>query len=246
VTPTTLGGLEVRCEHLCHVYETDTDDPARIDRLVALDDVSFSLPAGGSLAVLGPSGSGKSTLMSILAGLLRPTSGHLYVGGDDLTALSERQLLALRAHGVGVVLQNPGLNLLPYGTAVDNIRFAQRGVSRASRVRLANPVDLLHRLGLSRFAATRVGQLSGGEQQRLAVAIALANGPGLLLADEPTSQLDAVTSHEVVSLLRTASDELGTTLIAVTHDREVASAFGRTLSLVGGRVADHNTETALR
>jgi ABC-type lipoprotein export system ATPase subunit len=180
--------------------------------------------------------------MSILAGLLRPTSGHLFVGDDDVTALTERQLLALRAHGVGVVLQNPGLNLLPYGTAVDNIRFAQRGVSRDRRGRLPAPIGLLRRLGLERFAAARVGQLSGGEQQRLAVAIALANAPGLLLADEPTSQLDAETSHEVVTLLRTASDELGTTLIAVTHDRAVAAAFDRALSIVGGRVDDRSSE----
>jgi putative ABC transport system ATP-binding protein len=226
------SGLAVRCDRIRQVYLLDGIET------VALDDVDMTVRAGESVAVLGPSGSGKSTLLTLLAGLQRPTSGRLSVGGDDTTSMTERELLALRAQRIGVVVQGPGRNLLPYGTAEDNVRFAQRGVRGFRQAKLPSPAELLAQLGLSEIADQRAGKLSGGEQQRLAVALAMANTPGLLLADEPTSQLDRPNRDRVVAMLRTVTARFGTTVIAVTHDVDVAAALGRTVTIVEGRADD--------
>ncbi len=225
-------GLGVQCDNLGHIYRGDES------QIVALHEVDLTVRAGESVALLGASGSGKSTLLTILAGLMRPTTGRLYVGGDDTTKMSERELIALRAQRIGIVVQGPSRNLLPYGTAEDNIRFAQRGVRGFRRSELPTPRELLGRLDLSEFAGRATGRLSGGEQQRLSVAVALANAPGLLLADEPTSQLDRANRDRVVELLRTVGSQFGTTLITVTHDANVAAAVGRTITIVEGEVTD--------
>lgn len=234
----TGGGLAVRCEGLRLEYALPDDVPADGGPGVvrALDGVTFDLAAGSSVAVVGPSGSGKSTLLSVLAGLVRPTHGRVLVGEHDISRMSERELLALRANGIGVVLQNPARNLLSYGTVEDNLRFAQRGVHRDRRGQLPAPDALLERLGLGHFLRRHVGQLSGGEQQRVGVAIGLAAAPGLLLADEPTSQLDAENREHVVVLLSRAAVEVGTTVLAVTHDADVAAALDRTLTIEAGRI----------
>ena len=228
------SGLGIQCDALRHVYHIDGQD------VVALEDVDLSIRPGESVALLGPSGSGKSTLLTLLAGLLRPTAGRLYVGGDDITEMSERELLALRAQRIGVLVQGPARNLLPYGTSEDNIRFAQRGVRGFRRAELPTPEELLDRLGLSELSGQVVGRLSGGEQQRLAVALAMANAPGLLLADEPTSQLDRPNRDRVVGMLRTVTERFGTTVVAVTHDADVAEALGRTVTIVAGRADDRS------
>jgi putative ABC transport system ATP-binding protein len=237
VTSTTTRrletGLSVTCQDLHHVYRVDDEE------VVALDHVDLTVRAGESVALLGPSGSGKSTLMSLLAGLLRPTSGRLYVGGEDITRMTERELLAMRAQRIGVVVQGPARNLLPYGTAEDNIVFAQRSVRGSRRADLPSPAELLDRLELGDLAGQVVGRMSGGEAQRLALAVALAGAPGLLLADEPTSQLDRPNRDRVVQLLRLVTSRFGTTLVAVTHDADVAAALGRTVTIVGGRADDH-------
>lgn len=221
-------GLAVACENLSHTYEIDGQS------VTALDDVNLRVAAGESVALLGPSGSGKSTLLTLLAGLLAPTEGRIYLGADDITAMTQNELLALRGHRVGVVVQNPSRNLLPYGTAEQNIRFAQRASRGSRRAELPEPQDLLHRLGLADLGGRRVSQLSGGEQQRLSVALGMATSPGLLLTDEPTSQLDTANRDKVVDLLQRVSAEYGTTLIAVTHDPEVAAALGRTVTIREG------------
>jgi putative ABC transport system ATP-binding protein len=227
------SGLGVRCEQLRQVYVVDGAE------VTALDDVDLTVRAGESVAILGPSGSGKSTLLTLLAGLCRPTAGRLFIGGDDTTHMNERELLTLRAQRIGVVVQGPGRNLLPYGTAEDNVRFAQRGVRGFRRAKLPEPRELLDGLGLGSIAGQRSGRLSGGEQQRLAVALAMANSPGLLLADEPTSQLDRPNRDRVVEMLRTVAARFGTTVVAVTHDADVAAALGRTVTIVEGRADDH-------
>jgi putative ABC transport system ATP-binding protein len=226
-------GLSVACQDVHHVYRLDGEE------VVALDHVDLTVRAGESVALLGPSGSGKSTLLTLLAGLLRPTSGRLYVGGEDITRMTERELLVLRAQRVGVVVQGPARNLLPYGTAEDNIVFAQRSVRGSRRSDLPTPSELLDSLDLGELAGQVVGRLSGGESQRLALAVALAGGPGLLLADEPTSQLDRPNRDRVVQMLRTVTGRFGTTLVAVTHDADVAAALGRTVTIVAGRADDH-------
>ena len=227
-------GISVACHDVHHVYRIDGED------VVALDHVDLTVRAGESVALLGPSGSGKSTLLTLLAGLLRPTSGRLYIGGEDITRMTERELLVLRAQRVGVVVQGPARNLLPYGTAEDNIVFAQRSVRGSRRADLPTASELLSALDLGDLAGQVAGRLSGGESQRLALAVALASAPGLLLADEPTSQLDRPNRDRVVEMMRLVTSRFGTTLVAVTHDADVASALGRTVTIVAGRADDHS------
>ena len=226
-------GLSLHCERVGHVYRTPTGDT------IALEDVTLTVRAGETLAVLGPSGSGKSTLLAVIAGLLAPTSGQVWVGGDEMTAMSERELLTLRSHRLGVVVQDPARNLLPYGTAEDNVRFAQRGVRGFRRASLPSPAALLHALGLTHLAGRAVGAFSGGEQQRLAVAMGMATSPGLLLVDEPTSQLDKTNRDAVVDLIGVVGKQFGTTVVVVTHDPEVAEGLGRTITITQGRADDH-------
>jgi ABC-type lipoprotein export system ATPase subunit len=152
--------------------------------------------------------------------------------------MSERQLLRLRGRHVGVVVQNPARSLLPYATAEDNIRFAQRASARDRREHSRPPRDLLRSLGLAPLTDARAGKLSGGEQQRLSIAVALACGPGLLLADEPTSQLDSTNRDRVVDLLARIAAELGSTVVVVTHDPVVADATHRRITLADGRIVD--------
>jgi putative ABC transport system ATP-binding protein len=232
---TTLQtGLAIECRDLTHVYELDGQQQT------ALDNVEFSVAAGESVALLGPSGSGKSTLLTLLAGLLRPTSGRIYLGPDDITVMSQSELLQLRGQRVGVVVQNPSRNLLPYGTAEQNITFAQKALRGYRRAELQPADELLCRLGLAELSGQRVSAMSGGEQQRLSVAVAMAGSPGLLLADEPTSQLDTGNRDRVVELLTRITASFGTTVVAVTHDPAVASAFGRTVTITEGRADDRD------
>lgn len=228
-------GLAIYCEHLSHHYELDGQ------QVTALDNVEFSVAAGESVALLGPSGSGKSTL-SLLAGLLRPTSGQIYLGADDITMMSEPELLRLRGQRIGVVVQNPSRNLLPYGTAEQNISFAQRALRGYRRIDLQSPAELLAALGLSELSGQRVSRLSGGEQQRLSVAVAMAGSPGLLLADEPTSQLDTDNRDKVGQLLTRITANFGTTVVVVTHDPAVAAGLGRSVTITEGRADDRDQQ----
>ena len=229
-------GLAIYCEHLSHYYELDGYE------VTALDNVEFSVAAGESVALLGPSGSGKSTLLSLLAGLLRPTSGQIYLGADDITVMSEPELLRLRGQRIGVVVQNPSRNLLPYGTAEQNISFAQRALRGYRRVDLLSPAELLAGLGLAELSGQRVSRMSGGEQQRLSVAVAMAGSPGLLLADEPTSQLDTANRDKVGDLLTRITASFGTTVVVVTHDPAVAAALGRSVTITEGRADDRDQQ----
>jgi putative ABC transport system ATP-binding protein len=224
------GGIDVRCVGVNQVFELDGE------HVVALADVDVRVHAGESVALFGPSGSGKSTLTALLAGLRRPSSGQVWLGTDELSALPERQLLRIRGRRVGIVVQNPSRSLLPYGTAEDNILFAQRGVERSRRRAVVAPISLLHQLGLAELAGQRAGRLSGGEQQRLSIAVAMAGSPQLLLADEPTSQLDIHNRDRVVELLAYVTQRFGTTVVVVTHDPVVADAMHRRITLAEGRV----------
>ena len=223
-----MTSIGVRCLGVTHQYP-GTPAPA-------LADVSFTVEPGARLAMLGRSGSGKSTLVTLLAGLHRPTRGELLVGDVDLATASERELLGLRGGVLSMVVQNPGRNLLLYGTAEDNIRFAQRSAPRRLRASLPTPESLLTRLGLGALAGRPVARLSGGEQQRLSIAVGLARTPGLLLLDEPTSQLDTASRDRVLDLLATVCASTGCTVIAVTHDPAVAAALGASRTLVDGRL----------
>ncbi|RKR73993.1 ABC transporter ATP-binding protein [Frondihabitans australicus] len=228
--PAHSGAEGVVCTGLRHEYVVDGSP------VVALDDVSLRVEAGATAAIIGPSGSGKSTLLTLLAGLQRPTAGSVFVGETDLTALDERRLLRLRATRLAVVAQNPFRNLLPYGTCVDNLLFAQRAPRSHGRSDLPAIEPLLDEIGLSRVAGTRCDRLSGGERQRLALAAALATGPSVLVTDEPTSQLDSVTGAAVADLLVSTAVSRGVTVIAVTHDTALASRMDTRFRIADGRL----------
>jgi ABC-type lipoprotein export system ATPase subunit len=222
--------MTVQCDSVVHIYRVKDVE------VVALRGVDLTVAQGETVALLGPSGCGKSTLLALLAGLLRPSAGRVAVAGRDIGKLSERELLGLRRTDVGVLLQNAGRNLLPYASALDNLTFAQRGTGRGRRARRSRGTELLDAVGLGDAAGKRVHALSGGEQQRLGVAVSLVNGPAVVLADEPTSQLDSASAAHVVRLLRLARDRWGTTVVVVTHDPAIGAAMDRTVSMRDGRV----------
>jgi putative ABC transport system ATP-binding protein len=218
-----LSGVDVHCERVVHLYQTPNG------AVVSLRGVDLDVARGEAVALLGPSGSGKSTLLSLLAGLIKPTAGRVLVGELDMGTLASAELVALRSGIVGIALQDAARNLLPYATAEQNVEFAQR----RRRIR---PRQLLEQLGIGALASKRVSELGGGEQQRIALAVAVASEPRLLLLDEPTSQLDSGERDRVIDLIRLLNYEVGMTLIAVTHDPEVAAAMPRTVTIRDGRV----------
>jgi putative ABC transport system ATP-binding protein len=220
----------VRCENLVHVFGTPGNEVA------ALRGVDLVIEPGETVALLGPSGAGKTTLLWHLAGLLTPTAGIVEINGMPLLGLSGRTLTNMRLREIGLLLQNPASNLLPSRTVLGNVLFAQSPTRRTRATKRKRARDLLDRVGLIAAAGRPAGLLSGGEQQRLALAVALANGPRLLLADEPTSQLDPASAADVIELIQAANASLGTTVVAVTHDPDVAAALGRTLTIRDGRV----------
>jgi ABC-type lipoprotein export system ATPase subunit len=226
---TPVLGLSVRCEELVHIYRLGDSD------VVAVRSVDLDVRPGEKVALLGPSGSGKSTLLAVLGGLLRPSAGRVYVGDEEIGGLGEAALLRMRSSRVGLVLQGAARNLLPYATAVDNVAFAQRSLRRSDRRGVLEPRELLESLGLGTVSDSPLSGLSGGEQQRVALAVAVANGPGLLLADEPTSQLDHPSRDAVLDLLDRVNEQFGTTIVVVTHDPDVGARMGRTVTMRYGR-----------
>jgi putative ABC transport system ATP-binding protein len=220
-------GAAIDVERLTCVYE---GDGAAVH---ALSDVTFSLPAGELLTVVGPSGSGKSTLLAVLAGLQRASSGSVRVGGSDVTAMNERELLRFRREHLAVVVQDARRNVLPFGTVLQNLRFAARPAPRRRRL---EPVPLLDRLGMSALADAPVDRLSGGERQRVAIAAALSVQPDVLLLDEPTSALDRRSRDGVLDLLDEQVRGSDSTIVVITHDPAVESRLGNVLRLADGRM----------
>jgi putative ABC transport system ATP-binding protein len=201
----------------------------------ALDGVSLSVSEGEFLALLGTSGSGKSTLLNLIAGLDQPTSGSLRIGGNDLAAMSSDDLSHHRRQNVGIIFQS--FNLVSTMSALENVALPMMfaGTARAERERRA--AQLLDSMGLSDRQRHRPKELSGGEQQRVAISRALANKPQLFLADEPTGNLDSRTAHEIMELLKALNEREGTTVILVTHDANIAASYAhRTVTLMDGRV----------
>jgi putative ABC transport system ATP-binding protein len=201
----------------------------------ALDGVDLTIEQGDSLAIMGPSGSGKSTLLGLLGGLDRPTTGSLAFQGRDVAGLSDDELAQVRNQVVGFVFQN--FQLLPRTSAVANVGLplVYRGLGRAERRRLA--VRALESVGLGHRLQHRPSQLSGGEQQRVAIARALVTEPAMLLADEPTGNLDSRSGEEVIGLLARLHDQRGVAVVVVTHDPGVAAHFRRRVLLHDGRPA---------
>lgn len=202
----------------------------------ALDGVDLALPRGSFTAVMGPSGSGKSTLLSCVAGLERPAAGAVHVDGTDLATLDEERRTAFRRSRIGIVFQS--FHLLPYLTAEQNVQLPLRlAGSRVGRAERERTRALLDRVGLGDRAGHLPAEMSGGQQQRVAIARALVTAPAVVLADEPTGALDSSTARDVLELLRGSVDELGQTVVMVTHDPVAASYADRVHFLVDGRVA---------
>lgn len=220
-------GAAISVERLTCTYSGDGAD------VHALSDVSFQLPAGGLLTVVGPSGSGKSTLLAVLAGLQRATSGSVRVADTELTEMNERELLRFRRDHLAIVVQDARRNVLPYGSVLQNLRFAARPAPSHRRL---EPTELLQRLGLAPLAHVSVDRLSGGERQRVAIAAALCVRPDVLLLDEPTSALDRRSRDGVLDLLNEQVRDSGSTIVVITHDPAVETRLGNVVRLAGGRV----------
>jgi putative ABC transport system ATP-binding protein len=217
----------LRCESLTQTYLSGGRP------LTVLNDITFTLERGGFLAIVGPSGSGKTTLLGLLAGLDRPAGGRVELDGQDLGALTEDQRARLRAEKVGFVFQS--FQLIPTLTARENVQvpLELRGEPAESRAQ-----ELLERVGIGDRAHHYPAQLSGGEQQRVALARAFSIRPQILFADEPTGNLDAKTGATIIDLMTALNRELGTTLVLVTHDHDLASRARRTIRLSDGRVVE--------
>jgi len=221
--------LAIHTQSLCRYYHMGSAT------IRAVDGVSIDVPAGDFVALLGPSGSGKSSLLNLVAGLDSPTSGTVTSGGKDLSKLSREQLAEYRRYTVGMVFQ--AFNLIPRMNVLENVelplRFAE--VERAKRTDMAK--QALERVGLGARLRHRPIELSGGEQQRVALARALVNTPSILLADEPTGNLDSRTGTEIMNLIQELNSSSGTTVVLVTHEQPLAEKYAKRLvSLADGKV----------
>lgn len=209
--------------------------------LTVLNDISFEIAAGSSIAIVGPSGSGKTTLLGLCAGLDSSTTGEIKLNGEKLEQLNEDQRAALRNKHVGFIFQS--FNLLPTLTALENVMVPLELLGQKNVKPIA--VDLLEKVGLGDRIHHYPTQLSGGEQQRVSIARAFANKPKILFADEPTGNLDEETGATIEILIFNLNKELGTTLILVTHDDELAAKTHRILKLKGGKLAEDSQQPTI-
>ena len=221
-------GAQIVCDNLVKIYKV-----ADLE-VVALQGLDLLVNAGEMIAIVGASGSGKSTLLNILGGLDVPSAGRAVVAGHDLTGMGRRERTRYRRRTIGFVWQQTAKNLLPYLSAVENVEMPMILDGSTDRERA---LELLRTVGLEERADHRPDRLSGGEQQRVAVAVALANQPEVLLADEPTGELDTATSAEIFDLMRHVNASLGTTVIIVTHDPLVSEQVQRTVAIRDGRTS---------
>jgi ABC-type lipoprotein export system ATPase subunit len=219
------------CDRLVRIYKAEGIE------VQALQGLDLLVAKGEVTALVGPSGSGKSTLLNILAGLDRPTAGSARVAGHDLGAMSASRRLGYRRKTVGFVWQQTARNLLPYLTAQQNVILPMRLAGLSRRERRSRATELLEILGIAHCADRKPDEISGGEQQRTAIATALANEPPVLLADEPTGELDRESAAEVFGALRAANAETGVTVLVVTHDSAVSAEVRRTVAIRDGRTS---------
>ena len=239
-TPAYGADAHIVCDNLVRIYKTEGVE------VVALQGLDLLVEQGEMVAIVGASGSGKSTLLNILSGLDVPTAGVAKVAGADLLSLSARHRLRFRRELVGFVWQQAARNLLPYLTAAQNVELPMRFSGARSRARRDRAGALLDLMGVGHCADRLPKQMAGGEQQRTAVAVAVANAPQVLLADEPTGELDTATAAEVFAALRGANRELGVTAVIVTHDPQVAEQVDRTVGIRDGRTSSEVVRRTLR
>ncbi|HET9214695.1 MAG TPA: ABC transporter ATP-binding protein [Gaiellaceae bacterium] len=222
---------QIVCDNLVKIYKV-----ADLE-VVALQGLDLVVEAGELIAIVGASGSGKSTLQNILGGLDTPTAGRAEVAGFDLTGLGTRERTTYRRRVVGFIWQQTARNLFPYLSAAENVELPLVLDGLGARTRRARSRELLGLVGMSDRAAHRPDQLSGGEQQRVAIAIALANRPKVLLADEPTGELDSESAEEIFGAFHTINETLGVTVMVLTHDPLVSTQVNRTIAIRDGRTS---------
>lgn len=220
--------LMIACDNLVKIYKTKEIE------VVALQGLDLSIKKGELTAIIGKSGSGKSTLLNIIAGLDRPSAGSIHVDGKNLLKFNDRQLMKYNRETIGFVWQNKARNLIPYLSAELNVQVPMMITGAKERKEKAR--HLLDLVGLGGKYNNKLSQLSGGEQQRVAIAISLANNPKLLLADEPTGAVDTKTTYKLMELFEKLNSELGVTVVIVTHDMKISSMVNRVISISDGMI----------
>lgn len=218
----------VLCENLVKIYKTDEIE------VVALQGLDLVVQPGELMAIIGNSGSGKSTLLNMIGGLDKPSAGRLLVGGKDLVKMTPKDMMTYVRQTVGFVWQNNARNLIPYLTARENVELPMTLNGKRDPQRA---LELLEMVDIAKRRDSKLGEMSGGEQQRVAIAIALANNPKLLLADEPTGAVDTKTSSHIVDVFRTLKETLGLTVVIVTHDRSLSQKVDRVVAIRDGRTS---------
>jgi ABC-type lipoprotein export system ATPase subunit/bifunctional DNA-binding transcriptional regulator/antitoxin component of YhaV-PrlF toxin-antitoxin module len=224
------------CENLVKIYRISNDGGASVE-VQALQGLDITVNQGEVLGVVGASGSGKSTLLNVLGGLDRLTGGRALVGRKDLGTLTDQALDEYRLEEVGFIWQQGARNLIPYLTALENVELPLTLSGKAGRPTRERAKELLELVGLGERRDHRMEELSGGEQQRIAIGIALANNPSLLLADEPTGELDTATAQTIYDLLRDLNQRLGLTMVIVSHDPGIAKHVHRVVAVRDGKLA---------
>ena len=219
----------IRCENLVKIYKTSDVEA------VALQGLDLDVKKGELMAIVGNSGSGKSTLLNMLGGLDRPSAGSLTVDGKDLLKFTDKDYMEYKRDTVGFVWQNNARNLVPYLTAVQNVELPM--LLKGKKGRRARALELLKKVGLEKRKNSRLDQMSGGEQQRVAIAIAMANDPKLLLADEPTGSVDTKTSAMILDIFKELNRSEGVTVVIVTHDLKLAGHIDRVVAIRDGRTS---------
>ena len=225
----SLAEYMIECENLVKIYKTEDIE------VLALQGLELTVEKGELMAIIGNSGSGKSTFLNMIGGLDRPSAGRLIVDGKNLFKMTEAELVAYKRDTVGFVWQNNARNLMPYLTAVENVQMPMMFSNQKRQKERA--LELLELVGMSHRKNSKLNMLSGGEQQRIAIAIALANNPKLLLADEPTGSVDVRTSNYLLDIFRKLNEELGLTIVIVTHDRLLAKKVNRVVSIRDGKTS---------
>lgn len=226
----------IECDSLVKIYKTKDIE------VLALQGLDLTVKRGELMAIIGNSGSGKSTFLNMIGGLDRPSAGKLYVDGRNLFQMTEEELVEYKRSTVGFVWQNNARNLLPYLSAWENVMTPMLFVEGKDEIRSEEDkkkraLELLKLVGLEHRRDSKLNQLSGGEQQRVAIAIALANNPKLLLADEPTGAVDRKTADDILDMFRRLNEELGITIVIVTHDKELAKKVNRVVSIRDGKTS---------
>lgn len=226
----------IECDSLVKIYKTKDIE------VLALQGLDLTVKRGELMAIIGNSGSGKSTFLNMIGGLDRPSAGKLYVDGKNLFQMTEQELVEYKRSTVGFVWQNNARNLLPYLTAWENVMTPMLFMENKENIKSEEEkkkraLELLELVGLKHRKDSSLGQLSGGEQQRVAIAIALANNPKLLLADEPTGAVDRKTADDILEMFRELNEKLGLTIVIVTHDKELSKKVNRVVSIRDGKTS---------